>query len=244
MTPQEMANEDVAEVIRTVREQSITQLTIPDGSIESGFVKKTHKGEDFLPMGDKEAAYPDTMAPNTSVMRSLSNGASWLGKIYLPELGRFPAEGTYLYSPNRQHSNQTLLKYLPHNLHISGRIPIKTVSDYVRQICAGSSSRDVLFFHLSDDTDTLKTIISYLTEHNRWAVIAHDPGRAIRDFYLAPLTEETDWELLGEGVSRLELLGEGVSKLELPALIGVLVVGKDGKTVPAPAIDRYDPHNK
>ncbi|PJF19727.1 hypothetical protein PSACC_00453 [Paramicrosporidium saccamoebae] len=234
MTPQEMANEDVAEVIRTVREQSITQLTIPDGSIESGFVKKTHKGEDFLPMGDKEAVYPDTVASASVLMRSLSSDSSWLGKIYLPELGRFPAEGTFLYSPNRPHTNQTLLKYLPHNLHISGRIPIKTASDYVRQICAGSSSRDVLFFHLSDEAGALETIISYLTEHNRWAVIAHDPGRAIRDFYLAPLTEETDWELLGEGVSRLEL----------PALIGVLVVGKDGKTVPGPAVDRYDPHNK
>jgi hypothetical protein len=233
MTTQEMANEDVASLIRTVREQSITQLMIPDGSIETGFVKKTHKGEDFLPMGDKDEEYPAVSEIAITPLRPSDSEILWMGKIYLPELGRVPAEGAFLHSPNPQHSNQTLLKYLPNNLHISGRIPIPTASDYVRQIWAGSSSRDVLLFHLTDEHG-LSTIISYLRDHNRWAVIAHDPMRAIRDFYLAPIASPEDLQLFGEDVP---------TSIEFPALIGVLVVGKDGKAAPQ-STDRYDPYKK
>jgi hypothetical protein len=69
-----------------------------------------------------------------------------------------------------------------------------------------------------------------LRENNRWAVVAHD-GK-VRDFYLVPVGEESDMGMLPMGV-----------EAELPVLMGIIVVGKDGKVVKPNVnpVDLYEP---
>lgn len=279
MTPAEMANEEVAALIKTVREQSITRLTIPDGSVETGFVKKTHKGEDYLPGAPLEesevakvveynqqhhsatATAPSLAQPSASSAshppRPGSDGdetaaaaACWRGKIYLHEVGRVSAQATLLSSTSTRHTARSLPRILPHNLHVSGRIAIPTAADYVRTIWAGSSSRDVILLHLGEgggggvaagsgdqSSPTVASVVEYLRGHQRWAVVAHDPSRGIRDFYVATVDAE---DLQGFVYPPSE--AERLRNLELPALLGILVVAKDGRAAAIPQQDSYDPN--
>jgi hypothetical protein len=267
MNTQEMANEEVKQVIRHVREASITQFTIPDGAIEGLVVKKTHKGEDYIEkpaepdntvlashgmVGEKEFSKPltsnskakskagDKVASQikSSTKSPTSDSIEWRGKIYLAEVGRVAVSATLLTSSSGTQTNQTFLKTMPVNLHVSGRIPVEVASEYVNQIWSGSNTRDVLMFKVREtmlesesvDTTSLGVIIKNLRENNRWAVVAHD-GK-VRDFYLVPVGEESDMGMLPMGV-----------EAELPVLMGIIVVGKDGKVVKPNVnpVDLYEP---
>lgn len=301
MTAAEMANEEVKREIRRVRENSVSQLVMDGegiglggGNGEAGraFVKKTHKGEDYLPMGVDEEGVPveafdgkvafnvlsrseavgagagagtgngthaeaeedegEEAVAAPSEAATSSTGAQWQGKIYITELGRIPAVATFVASSPSTHSAASLLRFLPHNLHVSGRLPIAVASDYAQQIWNNSSSRDVLLFALADPPEStpgmqVADVVRWLGENERWAVVAHDRARGIRDFYIAPArkgcvvpptaSDSNDNDDAAHGN------GSGRNYCEL---VGVLVVSRDGRA-PAPVAGSdqlYDPHYK
>lgn len=301
MTAAEMANEEVQKEIQRVREDSVTQLVMGGERVGSGemggraYVKKTHKGEDYLPMGldaeeafggrvafnggdyerhkeahddaNDHASYPrletiDGSAPLLETLHSNEGSLSrieetneesgpggtvsvgqWQGKIYIAELGRIPAVATFIASSPSPYPPSSLSRFLPHNLHLSGRLPIPVAAAYTHQIWEASSSRDVLLFSLKDPLagpqGGVSEVVRWLGEQERWAVVAHDAARGIRDFYLAPAVAgcrmpPCEGDERGQG-------GGGYGEL-----VGVLVIGRDGRPqAPTMAPDLlYDPHPK
>lgn len=253
MEAHEMANEEMVQVIRHVREASLSKLMVPEGAIEAGsFVKKTHKGEESLPMAPLDQATTVVPEPPAQSMiktdrppraeTATRSEPIWMGKIYVPELGRVPSQGRFVAASTGGQTNATLRKLLPHNIHVSGRIPVKTAQDYVQQIWAGSNTRNVLLFSLSSldaavggkmtteqPAPTVSDLIAYLLQNDRWAVVAHDPQRGIRDFYLAPANDPAQFAM------------PLPPQCTLPALMGILVVAKDGRATTSPVQDLYDP---
>lgn len=254
MEAHEMANEEMGQVIRHVREASLTKLMVPEGALEAGsFVKKTHKGEEPLPMASLDQAVLAPEPPGQGDLKSAQPQTAvcdepvWTGKVHVPEMGRVPTQARFVAASTGLRNSAMLRRLLPHNIHISGRIPATTAQEYVQQIWAGSSSRDVLLFSLSpvvlsastagksmpatqQSAPTVPDLATYLLQNDRWAVVAHDPQRGIRDFYLAPVVDPARFAM------------PLPQQCTLPVLMGVLVVAKDGRAVTSPVQDLYDPH--
>lgn len=269
LSPQEMANEEVAQEIRRVRQQSIREAVIEEGAIESGFVKKTHKGEEVLTSSkaSDDSAGILAMFPTssiTSVTIPVGSSYRWSGKVILPDVADFKACGTYLTASTTS-LRDALPPFLPHNLHISGRIAIDKASSYLNQIWQSSTSREVIVFTLLPATTPTATtvegnnvdqglsyenLVSFLKNSNRWAVIAHDPSRGIKDFYLATcsLGDDLDYTLAPSNQERRGASEEGTIPNEIlqtierqreeiqkamhkesTVLLGILVIAKTKK---------------
>lgn len=292
MPPAEMANEEVAREIRTIRAQSLSRVVLEEeGTLE--LVRKTHRpaigtsADDYVPpetvdlasstdpyldakptstmdrrkdeaeedededvegnhlrdskIRDQMAATGDS--PPTAGEGDLEWNDEWYGKIYIPdwEVKRLAAFAKFLGHSRRlsDWGSRELKALLPHNLHCSGRIDRERVGAYIGSLWSGSSSRDVIFFKVISPPalgGELVRLVAHLEEAERWAVVAHDPGRGIRDFYLAPLASEADQRLFP---SEASLPPPGFD-----TLIGVIVVARDGTRGTAAVDDAYDPESK
>lgn len=283
MPPSEMANEEVAREIRTIRAQSLSRVVLEEeGTLE--LVRKASRPatgtgvDDYVPPETVDLAsstdpYLDARPNTVSVMDRRDEGDKlrdarsqdqvavigdsppaagegdlewndeWYGKIYIPdwEVKRLAAFAKFLEHSRRlaDWGSRELKCLLPHNLHCSGRIDRERAAAYVGSLWSGSNSRDVIFFEVVSPPalgGELARLVTHLEEAERWAVVAHDPGRGIRDFYLAPLASEADHRLFP---SEASLPPPGADML-----IGVIVVARDGTRGPAVVDDAYDPESK
>lgn len=213
MTPIEMANEDLSEMIKSVRERSVSQAVLDDELLDaSGLVRKTHKGEEPLTLKEESEKphdhyYSAAVAPiisdhgsdeptasyeNTLSSSTRSTNNDWTGLVLLSDIANFEGGAR---SVGTHELLKSLLNHLPANLHISGRLPPSRGLDYLRSMY-DIPTRSIHVLRLDPAVEygrieagskgDPERLISYLVESNRWAVISVDTTGPLRDIYLVP----------------------------------------------------------
>lgn len=208
MTPAEMANEDLSEMIKSVREQSVARAVLEDELLDnSGLVRKTHKGEEPLTLKEESekihdffynpGTVPAIVVESSDDVQNFTspvqpNNYDWNGLVLLSDVANFEASaltvGTHELSKN-------LHEHLPANLHISGRLSSSRGLDYLRSMY-DIPTRSIHVLKLdplveygmveAGSKGDPERLISYLVESNRWAVISVDTSGPLRDIYLVP----------------------------------------------------------
>lgn len=204
MTPEEMANEELSELIKSVRERSVANAML-DEEVVDGFIRKTHKGEEPLnALQDNQqipfAPYipPPLYIPESDSNRNANHDDSpvtrttdWNGLVLLQDVANFEATADLL---STSPLSETLRSQFPANLHISGRISPSRALSYLESI-KNAPSRSIFIFLVdpvldlgiqpNSKADPAK-LINYLTQSERWAVLSLDTSGSLRDLYLAP----------------------------------------------------------
>jgi hypothetical protein len=137
--------------------------------------------------------------------------------------------------------------------------------EYVGQIWTASSSREVILAGIgavpgretlpgqaggSEEETLLRDFALHLSASGRWAVMAPDPLKGIRDFYVAPLSSSADYQLMGNAMRGFDL-----KENKDIYLLGILVVANEvlrqdsfvavaGNMVGSHIEESYDPVNK
>ncbi len=198
MTSAEMANDDLSQMIKTVREQSVSRAVLEDinGAV---FVKKTHKGEESFSRSSStelpiiQPVQPTTPLPSIIINdtpQPIRSARNWNGLVLLQDIANFEVEAV---SIGRSDLTRAIQLQLPASLHIQGRIPPVKVSTYLESI-AGLETRRTFVLRLDslgvDDCSKAdpNRLIDYLMYSDRFAVITVNPLRnnQLRDLYMIP----------------------------------------------------------
>ncbi len=147
---------------------------------------------------------------------SSGNPVVWKGDINMPDVARFCVNA-------RQVSGTTdyLTVDLKETLKIVGRIPPKTVWDYVKQI---AETKEILLISLhpnsKDEKAGYDNFFTYLKKRDRFGVVG-DLGKLVKDCYIMALSSEEPIPS-----SLLPLDGPGLDENKTDLLLAIIVRGR------------------
>lgn len=236
LSPAEMANEDLSEMIQRVREESVSGAVLED-AVSQSFVKKTHKGEEIMRGGLGSAG--DVPAPPLLALAAAgrppmpfrppagppaapepipeppAGAADWEGMVLLQDVASFWAAASALRRMPGEVTEQ-----LPANLHITGRIPPAKVLGYLESV-RSTPSRAIYVLEGSADAVVEPALagtradpaglLAYLTGNDRWAVVAVNRDGLLRDMYMAPAASARTHEPAIRRITGLDALPGGAA---------------------------------
>lgn len=208
LSPAELANEELSQVIKTVQEQSVALAVMEVEAGEEGFVRKTHKGEELVVASDSlRSSMEDMMEPSMTMPymedkieenqesyqeeSAEEMSVDWNGLILLQDVAIIETAGV---SVGSNPLSPLTKSRLPANLHVSGRLAPSKAIDYL-QSTLSTPTRSIHVLRVDPIPEFIEDggkrdphgLISYLVDHDRWAVV-EVPVRDgyLRDIYLAP----------------------------------------------------------
>lgn len=205
LKPVDLANEELSQMIREVRENSVQLAVLEDDLLQEGLVRKTHKGEEPLKTGSFDNDQHDISMPLSVPMyipeyespsegedeqdRSFGNPSDWEGLVLLQDISNF-----YAKAKGQADLPYSIKRALPASMHISGRLDPANALAYLTKVMM-TPSRSVSLLNLEaeapDEPGTKGhpgCLSRYLTEADRWAVISINTSSVIKDIYLVPGT--------------------------------------------------------